>query len=418
MKIAVVAIGTRGDVQPHLALASTLQARGHSVSIAAPLDFEDAVRELGLTYRPIGFSMRALLTSDEGAALLECGRRPLRFLYLARKVALPIVEQIVAHVDEACGASDAVCYSLLGLSAHFSAHARGVPCFPSSMQPLGRTSAFPSPLLPLNGHTPTFLNRSTHIAIEQAFWRAFRPFIRRTLKVPLPVWNHFSDLYAAETPMLFAFSPLVVPRPADWGPWMHATGYWTLPEDPAWTPPASLVDFLASGAPPVCVGFGSMHTPRVVALLPAALAAIRKQRRRAIVLTGWSGDLLDRSRLGDDVYVTDAVPHGWLFPQVVAVIHHGGAGTTAAACRAGVPSIILPFFFDQTFWGYAVHQRALAPAPIASTRVSEESLSEALQTALTSTTLREHLRTLSVGLQGEDGAGTAADVIERAMSRQ
>jgi sterol 3beta-glucosyltransferase len=418
MKIAVVAIGTRGDVQPHLALASTLRGRGHSVSFAAPLDFEDAVHELGLSYSPIGFSMRGLLNSAEGASLLECGRRPFRFLTLLRKLAVPIVERIVTHVDDACGDCDAVCYSLLGLSAYFSAHARGVPCFSSSMQPLGRTSAFPSPLLPLNGHTPKFLNRSTHVAMEQAFWRAFRPFIRRTLKVSLPVWNHYSDLYAAERPMLFAFSPLVVPRPADWGPWMHATGYWTLREDSEWEPPPALVDFLASGSPPVCVGFGSMHTPRVVDLLPTALAAIRKLRRRAIVLTGWSDDLLDRSRLGDDVYVTDAVPHGWLFPQVAAVIHHGGAGTTAAACRAGVPSVILPFFFDQAFWGYSLHQRSLGPMPLVGKRVSPESLGGALETALTSVTLHEKLKALSVGLQREDGAARAADVIEGAMTRQ
>jgi UDP:flavonoid glycosyltransferase YjiC (YdhE family) len=417
MKIAIVAVGTRGDIQPHLALASTLRARGHAVSFVAPLDFESVALALGLTYSPIGISIRSLLDSEDGATLLDCGRRPLRFLTLLRKLAMPVVERLVTHVDAACADSEAVCYSLLGLPAYFSADARRVPCFSSSMQPLGRTSAFPSPLLPLNGNTPKFLNRSTHVALEQAFWHAFRPFIKRTLKRSLPVWNIYSSLYAAERPMLFAFSPLIVPRPPDWGPWMHATGYWTLPENTAWQPAPALADFLASGSPPVCVGFGSMHTPRVVERLRLALAAVRTLRRRAIVLTGWSDDLLDRSQFGDDVYATEAVPHDWLFPRVAAVIHHGGAGTTAAACRAGVPSVILPFFFDQAFWGYSMHQRSLGPAPLPRNRVSAESLGEALRLALTCDAMRAKLGALSVALRREDGAGRAADVIERTVMR-
>src|SRR5262245_33871085 len=201
MKIAVVAVGTRGDVQPHLALASRLRARGHAVSVAAPLDFESAVRVLGLSYCPIDVSVRGLLDSAEGAALLECGRRPLRFLTLLRKLAMPVVERIVTGVDVACADADAVCYSLLGLPAYFFAAARGVPAFSSCLQPLGRTIAFPSPLLPLNGQTPSFLNRSTHMAIEHAFWQAVRPLLKGALKGPVPVWNLYSSLYAGEQPM-------------------------------------------------------------------------------------------------------------------------------------------------------------------------------------------------------------------------
>ena len=416
MKIAVVAVGTRGDIQPHLALASTLRGRGHAVLVAAPRDFESAVRALGLGYGPIDISVRGLLDSAAGADLLECGRRPLRFLTLLHKLAMPVVERIVSGVDAACADTDAVCYSLLGLPAYFFAKGRGVPAFTSSMQPLGRTSAFPSPLLPLNGNTPSFLNRSTHMAIEHAFWQAVRSLIKSALRGRVPVWNVFSSLYAAEQPMLFALSPLIVPRPPDWGSWMHMTGYWMLPMDAAWQPAPALTDFLASGSPPVCVGFGSMHTPRVVERLRLALAAVRSLRRRAIILTGWSGVLLDRSQLDDDVYVTESIPHEWLFPRVAAVVHHGGAGTTAAACRAGVPSVILPFFFDQAFWGQTLHQRTLGPAPSAR-RLSAESLRDDLRLALTCEAMRAKLHALSRALQHEDGTGRAADVIERTVIR-
>lgn len=417
MKITIVAVGTRGDVQPHLALAATLRDRGHAVSVAAPLDFEAAVRILGLSYCPIDVSVRGLLDSAAGATLLECGRRPVRFLTHLRKLAMPIVERIVTGIDAACTDTDAVCYSLLGLPAYFFAEARGVPAFSSCLQPLGRTSAFPSPLLPLNGNTPRFLNRSTHIAIEHAFWQAVRSLIKGALKRSVPVRNVYSSLYASEQPMLFALSPLIVPRPRDWGSWMHLTGYWRLPMDAAWQPPPALTDFLASGPPPVCVGFGSMHTPRVAERLRMALTAVRSLRRRAIVLTGWSDALLDRSQLGDDVHVEESVPHDWLFPRTAAVVHHGGAGTTAAACRAGVPSVILPFFFDQAFWGHALHQRSLGPAPLAG-RLFDEALRGELHLALTCEPLRAKLHSLSIGLHREDGTGRAADVIERTVIRR
>jgi sterol 3beta-glucosyltransferase len=419
VKVAVVAVGTRGDVEPHLALAVRLQQRGHQVRVAAPLDFAAATTTLGLSYHPLSVRFSELLESDEGAALLASIGQPLRFLSRLRDLAASCARRIIAGVYAACADADAVCYSPLGLPAYFAARDRRIPCVSSSLQPLGRTRSFPSPLFPPRWRMPESLNRATFVVLETAFWQCCRPFLKRAaVRAPLPAWNFFSELYESRRPMLFAFSSFMVPRPADWGPSIHVTGYWTLPHDASWSPPADLAEFLESGPPPVCVGFGSMQTPRVGELLQVALSAIRRSGARAIVLTGWSGEHVSRLALGDDVFVTKSVPHDWLFPQAAAVVHHGGAGTTAAACRAAVPSVILPFFFDQAFWGHVLHKRAMGPAPILHRQLSVDALCQSLRWALSSSEIRGPLDALSARLKAEDGVGAAAAVIEEATMRR
>jgi sterol 3beta-glucosyltransferase len=418
MKIAIVAVGTRGDIEPHLALAVRLQQRGHDVRFAAPLDFAAAAASLGLSYHPLRVRFKDLLRSDAGTALLTSSGQPLRFLSRLRAVAVPYVQRIIADVYDACVDVDVVCHSPLGLPAYFAARDRRIPCVSSSLQPLGRTGTFSSPLFPPHWHVPRRLNRASFMAIELAFWQCYRPFLKSVSASPLPAWNCYNELYALQKPMVFAFSSLIVPRPADWGPSMHVTGYWPLPYDRAeWVPPPALDDFLAAGPPPVCVGFGSMQTPLIGELLEMTVAAVRRAGTRAIVLTGWSGVRPPRSLLGDDVLVIEEAPHEWLFPRTAGVVHHGGAGTTAAACRAGVPSVILPFFFDQAFWGHVLHQRGIGPAPILHRHLSVDVLWRALQT-LASGGIRARLRDLRARLHAEDGLGAAVTVIEDAMGRR
>jgi len=192
---------------------------------------------------------------------------------------------------------------------------------------------------------------------------------------------------------------------------MHATGYWrTGPAD--WQPPEGLEEFLAAG-PAVCIGFGSMHSPRIGRILDTALEALARTGRRAVILTGWSG------YAGQDgnAFVIGDAPHDWLFPRVSAVVHHGGAGTTAAALRAGVPSVILPFFFDQGFWGQRLAACGLGPAPIPFYRLSTVALERALDAAERSIEIRCRLQRLSAKLRREDGVGRAVEILDQALKK-
>ena len=419
MNISVVAVGTRGDVEPHMALAVRLAARGHRVTLAAPLDFAEQSRARGLNFHPIDVSFRDLFGSSAGAALLASGNKSFGFLRQLQRVAVPIAEQVVSDLRVACRGADAVCYSPLAVPACYIAREMGIPAIPTSLQPLGRTRFTPSPLYSLRLRLPGRLNMLTHLVMEQLFWQLCRPLIRPYFRAALPGWGHFNELYRSGRPMLFAYSPSLVPPPADFGPSMHVTGFWRLPAESGWTPPTALADFLSAGPPPICIGFGSMNTGRVAAMLRTALRAITDSGRRAIVLTGWWEDSVGPELRSDEVHVTDAVPHEWLFPKVAAVVHHGGAGTTASALRAGVPSVVLPFFFDQWFWGQCLHRQMLGPEPISARQLSAGSLQRALEavTALgPSTWIRQRLERLSRRLRSEDGVGNAVDVIEEAWT--
>lgn len=291
----------------------------------------------------------------------------------------------------------------------------GIPAFATNLQPLGRTGEHSNPLLSLPDWTPSAINRFSYRVVEQVFWQVSRPLLRPHVRDRLPIWGHFHELYKGPGPALFAYSPLVAPRPRDWKPWMHTTGYWR-PSPADWQPPEGLEDFLAAG-PTVCIGFGSMHSRRIARIVDTALDALARNGRRALILTGWSGYAAHCTGQDGNVFVTGDAPHDWLFPRVSAVVHHGGAGTTAAALRAGVPSVILPFFFDQGFWGQRLAACGLGPPPIAFYRLSTAALARALDAAESSHDMRCRLQRLSAKLRQEDGVGRAVAILGQALDK-
>ena len=151
----------------------------------------------------------------------------------------------------------------------------------------------------------------------------------------------------------------MVPPPKDWPDWIHVCGYWFLDSpDIGWTPPEPLLSFMNSGSRPVYIGFGSIIVPDPDELTRTIIEAIKKAGIRAVISKGWSGRRPEVEQIKiefpDSIFTLDSVPHDWLFPQMAAVVHHGGAGTTAAGFRAGLPTCIYPFFGDQFFWAARV----------------------------------------------------------------
>jgi len=175
--------------------------------------------------------------------------------------------------------------------------------------------------------------------------------------------------------------------------------------------PSDLLDFLASGPAPVYVGFGSMNARNPKEMTETILKALARSKQRAILLTGWGG--ISNADLSDEVFQIDAVPHDWLFPQMAAVVHHGGAGTMAASLRAGVPSVIIPFFGDQPFWGRRFFTLGVIPKPIPQQRLSVERLAIAIQTAIGDKGMRSRVAALSKKIRAENGTARAVDIMHR-----
>ncbi|MGH2523603.1 MAG: glycosyltransferase [Anaerolineales bacterium] len=234
-------------------------------------------------------------------------------------------------------------------------------------------------------------------------------------RLGLSPWRSYAEMLAfgrsLGTPSLYAFSPNIIPKPADWDEFQHIVGYWFLDPPADWQPPTDLLRFLESGPPLVYVGFGSMSHEDPERQTRIALRALELTGQRGVLLTGWGG--ITRLSTASNVFFVDNVPHAWLFPRMAAVVHHGGAGTTAAGLRAGVPSIIPAFAGDQVAWADIVTKLGVGPRVSGIKQLAAEKLAEAINTAVNDPSMRARAAALGEKIRAENGIARAVEVIER-----
>jgi UDP:flavonoid glycosyltransferase YjiC (YdhE family) len=280
-----------------------------------------------------------------------------------------------------------------------------MPLTPTRHEPM---LAFPQWPAPVPGY-----NALTHWLAYQLVWQGFRPTISRWRRQTLglskaPLWGYGRRMEEQRVPVLNGFSAHVVPRPPDWGEHVRVTGYW-FPEDEDWQPPEDLRAFLDDGPPPVFIGFGSMPVRNPERTTAVVLEALRQSGQRAILHAGWAE--LGEGSLPRGVHRIDYAPYGWLFPRMAAIVHHGGAGTTAFGLRAGVPCIVVPFLFDQFYWGRRIAELGAGPEPIPHKKLSPERLSAALATALGDTQMRQKAAGLGEKVRAERGVEAAVEAV-------
>jgi len=322
----------------------------------------------------------------------------------------------------ACRGMDLVLAGIGGLFVGLAlAEKLELPLLQAYYIPFTPTRAFPSFLfLKLPSWFGGSLNRLSYHLSRQIMWQGFRLADRlarqKVLGLPAaPFWGPTNNDRVHHPPILYGFSPSVIPPAPDWDGNIHVTGYWFPYPEAGWTPPLALVEFLGGGAPPVYVGFGSMSNRKPEETADLVLQALARTGQRAIILSGWSG--LHKADVPDSVFMLDSIPFSWLFPRVAAIVHHGGAETTAAALRAGVPSIVVPFFGDQPFWGRRVAELGVGPEPIPRKKLTAERLAQAIQEALTDQTMRRRAADLGAKIQAEDGVARAAAVVQQFEKR-
>ncbi|MUL36725.1 glycosyltransferase [Gloeocapsopsis dulcis] len=401
MEITILAIGSRGDVQPYVALGLGLQAAGHQIQIASYARFADFVRSHGLNFAAVGTNPQQYiqaLAKNVDYWQIFCDN----------------LEQLLEDCWSCCQGTEAIIYSQVALPGYHIAEKLQVPCFAAFTNPLTRTRAFPHPLYttPINfGGTYNWL---TYVVHEQLRWQSVRKKInrwRQDLNLPLiPFTGFYSQLQQRQIPILHCFSPTVIPKPKDWSDGAYVTGYWFLKEF-QWQPPADLVDFIQSGTPPIYIGFGSMSERNPETVTSLVLDALMQTKQRGILLSNWGG--LQNVSLPDNVFpITGNIPHDWLFPLCRAVVHHGGAGTTAAALRAGVPSIVIPFGVDQPFWGQRVADLGVGTLPISQKELTRDQFVAAIQNVICNKNMRVTARALGDRIRAEDGVKRAVEIIQ------
>ena len=422
MRIAIIAIGSEGDVRPFTALGSGFRHAGHEVVLVTHATYERLARSSGLDFAEVSGNPLEIIRGGAGQAWLESTTSSGLFIRRLFELARSIIDDLTRDMIAGARGSEALVYSLpLSIMGVTVAEALGIPSIPASLYPLHPSRAFPSILAPSLPIRVGPTNYASAALIARIFWFFFRSYQNRLRREeldlrPLGLSLPLRDAARGRALHLNGYSPSVVPRPHDWPETLEPCGYWFL-DAPEWQPPSELQAFLDAGEPPLYVGFGSMPDGDASRVTLSVLDALKRTGRRAILALGWGG--LDAAGLPDWVYPIRFVPHDWLFPRVEAAIYHGGAGTTAVALRSGIPSIIAPVFADQFYWGKLVYDRGLGAKPIPRKRLSAELLARALDAVVGNSSMHARCREMAARISAEDGVGTAVRKAEgylRSMS--
>lgn len=419
MRILILTYGSRGDVQPFVALGRALVARGHEVTLGTARRFETFVREAGLGFAAMSDAMLNLLDTEAGRDMMESTQgvlQSLKWTVMLTRTVGPAQAELIGDSWAAAEAvdPDLIVFHPKTYAGPHIAEKRGIPAVLAMLVPMMvPTGERPNVGFPDTGWQ--WWNRFSYRFVNRTMaFSAGRHVREMRAERGLPKQRRFDllrDSRGRMLPVLNAVSPSVLPAPRDWPVEAVMTGYW-FTDHGDWTPPDDLAAFLEAGPPPVYVGFGSMAGRSPGRLAKAVIEALTRTGMRGIIATGWGG--LKPADLPDTIHKIEGAPHDWLFPRMAAIVHHGGAGTTAAAIRAGKPQVIVPFFGDQPFWGKIMAQHGVAPDPIAQKSLTADNLAEALRRVTGDPAMAQAAEALGAGVRQEDGLKRAVEVIEAA----
>jgi sterol 3beta-glucosyltransferase len=413
MRALLLTVGSQGDVQPYVALARRLRAAGHDAVLAAPALYQELADDQALTgdsFVPLDLDMTAVGQAVDGKHGL---RHMLAFTRAMGKQAPSILPQLTKLARE--GADVVVHHPVLPLGQHLAELLRVPAVVASPLPALVPTREFLSTAWPATKlRPPKALNRPSYRAARYVTGAWCRRDVDRWRAEELGLDNSKKSrdpLVGTNVTVLHSFSAHVVPKPADWPATAHITGYWSMPETD-WAPPRRLAEFLDAGEPPVYIGFGSMPVADPARLADAIVAASKETGTRAVL---FSLDPQLRRHLGQqrDVTAIRQAPHDWLFPRMSAIVHHGGAGTTGAAVKAGRPQVIWPFGIDQHFWADRMEDLGVAVPARPVRALNETTLASAIDRATNDAKISERAAGLANLVKAEDGTGAALAHLER-----
>jgi sterol 3beta-glucosyltransferase len=362
MTIVCLTIGSRGDVQPYIALCKDLLKEGHKPRIATHAEFEPWVRSHGIDFAPVDGNPAELMR-----ICVEQGMFTVGFLMEANSKFRGWLDDVCTSAWKACQGADLLIESPSAMAGIHIAEALEIPYFRAFTMPWSRTRAYPHAFWVSEKSMGGAWNFMTYTVFDGVFWKAISGQVNKWRRRELGLQNtSLTKMQPNVRPFLYNFSPSVVTPPLDWPDWIRVTGYWFLDEADVYEPPADLVAFIdkahKDGKPLVYVGFGSIVIDDPAALTQTVVDSVLKADVRCVLSKGWSDRLETKDPSKPEVALPPAIfqiksaPHDWLFKQMDAAVHHGGSGTTGASLRAGIPTIIKPFFGDQFFFASRVEK--------------------------------------------------------------
>ncbi|BEI92944.1 uncharacterized protein CcaverHIS019_0505720 [Cutaneotrichosporon cavernicola] len=430
MTIVCLTIGSRGDVQPYIALCKGLQAEGHTCRIATHAEYQAWVEGHGIGFAPVGGDPAKLME-----LCVDNGMFTISFLKEGLQMFRGWLDELLNESWLACQGADLLIESPSAMAGIHIADALRIPYYRAFTMPWTRTRAYPQAFAVPEHKRGGSYNYMTYVMFDNVFWRAIAGQVNHWRKNVLKIdATTFDKMAQDKVPFLYNFSPSVVPPPMDWTEWIHVCGYWFLDNADGkkdWTPPDGIVDFIenahARGKKVVYIGFGSIVVSDPQEMTRCVVQGVMDSGVCAILSKGWSdrgsrgktnhsevGDSIadgaDGVELPPEIFSVDAIDHSWLFPRIDAACHHGGAGTTAASLRAGIPTIIKPFFGDQFFWAERVESLGVGTGL---RQLTYEGLARALVEATTNERQIAKAKIVGQTIRAEDGVQRAIEAIYR-----
>jgi sterol 3beta-glucosyltransferase len=412
--ITILCGGTRGDVQPYLALAIELKKMGKEVRIAVTRSHEEFVRSYGIDFFSIDVDFKSLNVDKNMIREAQQADNPLKMFFSFQKMKKYGVH-MVEHYYAACEGSEAIVYHPGMAIGYYAAEKTGIPSILATPFPLNKTRETTSVIL--YGKLPSnlWVNLFSYSILQNMLWMAsdasLKPFWKEKFgRLPTGYGCPFERHTDLRHPAIVSCSNFIFPRPTDWNKNIHQNGYWFLEEQDEYIPPMELVDFLNNGEIPIYIGFGSMvigeNSEKISKIILEGLAMTGK---RAII-SGF-GNL---QNIPDTIYKVDNIPHSWLFSKVSAVCHHGGAGTSAAGFEAGVPSMIFPFALDQFAWAQRAYDLGVGPKPMPIKKLTSLKFAESIRYTMQENII-SNAKELAKNIATENGARDCAKIILASM---
>lgn len=416
LRITCLTIGSRGDVQPYIALCKGLIAEGHKPKIATHAEFEPWIRKHGIDFAPVDGDPAELMR-----ICVENGMFTYSFLREASLKFRGWIDDLLSSAWKSCQDCDLLIESPSAMAGIHIAEALRIPYFRGFTMPWSRTRAYPHAFAVPENRLGGGYNKITYVMFDTVFWKAIAGQVNRWRNTELGLKaTNLEKMQQNKVPFLYNYSPLVVPPPIDYPDWIRITGYWFLSEGSDWTPPQELLDFIAraraDGKKIVYIGFGSIVVSDPAGLTKTVVESVKKADVRCILSKGWSDRLGDPSSvkaeipLPPEIHQIQSAPHDWLFSQIDAAAHHGGAGTTGASLRAGVPTVVKPFFGDQFFFGGRVEDLGVG---ICMKRLNVSVFSRALWEATHSERMIVKARNLGIQIRNVSSLSNTGSIYAR-----
>jgi sterol 3beta-glucosyltransferase len=418
MKIAITTLGTRGDLQPFIALGLGLKNAGYDVLLISAKNEETFVRSYGLNFFALNVDIQKIMERDEIQEMAK-GDNPIKFITSHISGTKKLKQSMLNTQNEiwqGCKGSDIIIYHPGMPLGFFIAKEFGKISIMANPFPVISTKEYPSILFYNGPRIGGLYNLLTHLIFEKLFWTLTKSSIKEFWRNTVNSKMDFSvppirQQVKSGMPVINGYSEKLFHKPGDWNENIYITGSWMIQKEPDWTPSTDLENFINAGQPPIFIGFGSMKDiSQFKKTFEIILQALEISKQRAIIGLGWN-KLDNDEPVPNDVFLIDDVPFTWLFPRMAAVVHHGGAGTTAVGLYAGKPTVIIPFNADQPAWGRKVYELGVGAKPIPKKKLTAENLASAILYSL-NPEIVANADILGEKLRKENGVADAVRIID------